>query len=176
MSSKRRAALFLALCLGLAASLYAIPRSFAGMTAQIGLLILDNRLAAFKVPARSMEPGIVPGDHILVDRGHYRSHRPVRGEVVVFRLPDQPGVTAVKRVAAVGGDTVAVDAKKLIVNGAEVHENYVRWLEGGVKDFPSTAVPQNKLFLLGDNRDWSKDSRYWPDPFIDQSQLLGKVL
>lgn len=136
---------------------------------------------AFRVPSASMSPTIKVGDYLMVDKSRFADKTPERGNVVVLRLKDDPATPVdesisvqLKRVIAIGGDTVKLEGSKLFLNGKELDEaSYARYEKGGWSNFDSETVPSNHVFLLGDNRDFSKDSRHWVPHFIENSQILG---
>lgn len=148
------------------------------------LAIKENYLEAFEIPAISMESTLTVGDDIMVDKSFFKTHEPTRGDIVVILLPDDPmtpnedesETKIIKRIVAIGGDTVEVRKTELIINDQKIEEPYVKYLKGGTKDFAATVVPKDQVFLLGDNRDSSRDSRFWTDPFIDRSRIIGKPL
>jgi len=135
----------------------------------------------FKIPSGSMEDNLLIGDHLVVNKfiyGHHHSsvlHRlfayraPERGDVVVFKYPNQPRRDFIKRCIAVAGDTVEIRDKALLINGQAQDEPYVvfkgdqagrtRGLPGD--SFGPRLVPEGTIFCLGDNRDNSLDSRFW---------------
>lgn len=131
---------------------------------------------AFKIPSDSMSPTIINGDHIMVDMRYYKAHRPERGDLVVYLMP-QFNVLYVKRVVAIGGDKIAVDSQGTILNGERIAEPYV-YLDGkpgeDAEKFGPTTVPPNQVFLMGDNRNHSYDSRYTGTVGVDH--VLGKPL
>ncbi len=120
--------------------------------------------AAFQVvvvPTASMERTVLIGDHLLVNRVSYRFQALQRGEVVSFRAPGKRSVY-LKRVVAVGGDVVEMRNGAVFVNGARVSEPYVEHIAGCCERGDSTVVvPKGQMFVLGDNRDRSEDSRYF---------------
>ena len=116
----------------------------------------------FQIPSESMEPTIDPGDRILVNRLAYRFGEIQRGDIIVFKAPDTPEVDFVKRVIAIGGDTVEVKKGQVILNGVPQKEGYTSSVDSS--SFPSQTVPENTLFMMGDNRSNSEDSRYWRSP------------
>lgn len=129
---------------------------------------------AYKVESQSMAPTVVVGDRIVADLRYYKSHPPSRGDVIVFRTPTNE--IYVKRVIAVSGDTVEVDAKGATVNGQLLSEPYVifdKKMESDT-DFGPVDVASNKVFVMGDNRDHSFDSRHFGA--IDVNRVIGKVL
>jgi signal peptidase I len=91
---------------------------------------------------------------------------------------DEAGINIIKRVAALPGETVEVRGRKLFINGRSIEEPYARWAEGGLPEgeFGPMAVPANCIFLLGDNRDHSKDSRFWQDHFLPLDYVKGRAL
>ena len=123
-------------------------------------------------------------------------NEPERGDVVVFTRPNDPrspeddsSIHIIKRVVALPGDTVEVTAGsslgggrgsqgQLLINGQPVTEPYARWVEGGVPEgrFGPKTVPPGHVLLLGDNRDQSKDSRFWTEPFLDMRRIKGKAV
>jgi len=142
-------------------------------------------VAAFEialVPTGSMENTVLVGDHILVMKLGYESTLPLlgwrlphwrrarRGDLVSFDHP-RSGMTFLKRVVAVGGDTVEIREHKLIVNGAAVPEQYVStsklW-----RTMAEKKIKPGELFVLGDNRDNSEDSRYWGT--VPESSVVGE--
>ena len=136
---------------------------------------------AFKIPSSSMAPSLIVGDCFMADKRWYRTHEPQRGEIVVFPSPEDPASTAVKRVIGIAGDAVELRGTHLFMNGKEVVEPYAVYKQGGLQDFPLQTVPAGPVFLLGDNRDQSKDARFWQDaqgkaiPFVSTATLKGKA-
>ena len=140
---------------------------------------------AYLIPSGSMEQNLLVGDHVVVDKlawaprslpgGPLRPRREIlRGDVVVFRDPEDPGRDFVKRAVALGGETVEIRAKRLFVGGVERDEPYVvhrdpALLTGGVvpaslrgrDEMSPRILPAGTFFALGDNRDESRDSRVW---------------
>jgi len=125
----------------------------------------------YVISSNSMEPTLLTGDRILVNRIVYRSSGPARGDIVVFVYPKDPSRTFVKRVIAVEGERVELRGNQVFVNEQLVQEPY---LKGG--DYPPygpETVPKDKVFVLGDNRRESEDSREWG--LLPQSSLIGKA-
>jgi len=140
---------------------------------------------AYQIPSGSMEQNLLVGDHVVVDKlpgaprgrpwGPSRPRRAIlRGDVVVFRGPEDPGRDFIKRAVAFGGETVEIRDKRLFVDGVEREEPYVvhrdpALLTGrvvpaslrGRDEMPPRTLPAGTFFALGDNRDESRDSRSW---------------
>ena len=150
------------------------------LSQSIGLAVKSKIIQAFKFPSGSMEPTLLIGDHILVDRS--RSARdPNRGDLIVFKYPQDPAKDFVKRVVAVGGDKVEIKDKVLFVNGDEVKEPYVSHQEANMipasqnprDNYGPQVIPEDSYFVLGDNRDKSYDSRFWGA--VSKDKVKGTV-
>jgi len=149
-------------------------------------------LQTFYVPSSSMSPTLQESDCLVVPKFAYGLHvpffdasllswgSPERGHVVVFHRDDDPltlldesSQALVKRVIGIAGDTVTFAGDRVFVNGRQLSEPYVR---GGARETSSVtsfAVPAGKVFLLGDNRDESFDSRLWTEPFVPVVRVVG---
>jgi signal peptidase I len=143
-----------------------------------GTVIKGKYLEAYKIPARSMEPTLLVGDRILVDR-RPSARTPSPGDVVVFKFPKDETKDFIKRVVAVGGDTVEIRDKNLYVNeqlvkgaAAVYQEAEVLPASFGPRDnLEPITVPDGSFFVMGDNRDRSFDSRFWG--FVQKEQIKG---
>jgi signal peptidase I len=162
----------------------------------LALFVRTWVVQAFKIPTASMENNLLVGDHLLVNKFVFgptanpvlRSILPVRdirrGDVVVFKYPDEPERDFIKRVVGLPGDTVELRNKKVFINGQPLDEPYVHFLEpateGEVTSFDvrerygPVTVPVRQYFVMGDNRDNSQDSRYWG--FLPRHYIKGKAL
>jgi len=148
---------------------------------------------AFKIPSGSMLPTLQIGDHLLVNRFIYGIRLPVtgallipigapkHGDVIVFRFPKDPGTDYIKRVIGLPGDTVEVRDKVVYINGEKAADPHAHFTDGltpdamkGPRDnFGPVRVPEDHLFVMGDNRDSSYDSRFWG--FVPDKNVLGKA-
>lgn len=136
----------------------------------IRTFILDTRI----VPTTSMVPTIKAGDRLFVEKITYRFKGLERGEVIVFKPPAQSGLKddLIKRLIALPGDTVEVKSGKLYVNDIAQEEPYLA--EPIQYSMEKLEVPDNKIFVLGDNRNRSYDSHEWG--FADIGSVKGKAL
>ncbi|MDN5361701.1 MAG: signal peptidase [Moorella sp. (in: firmicutes)] len=144
------------------------------VAAVLALIIRAFLFTPFWIPSPSMEPTLYPGDRIIVNRLAYRLGDPQRGDVVVFHYPLDPSRDYIKRVIAVGGDTVEARNNVLYVNGQP--QPPASYLPPGVvySDFGPVKVPANNYFMMGDNRNNSADSRVWGT--LDRRLVIGKAM
>lgn len=125
----------------------------------------------------SMYSTLEEGDYLIINRMSYKFKEPERGDIIVFesdlKQDDGSSKDLVKRVIGVSGDTVKIENNKVYVNGKELNEPYINneITEGDI----DTVVPEGSVFVLGDNREISLDSRYDTVGFISESDILGKV-
>ena len=138
------------------------------------------------IATASMEPTLKVGTHLVLDKLTWIVRDPRRGDIVAFQEPLPPHEELVKRVVAVGGESVELREKKVFVDGKELDERYAYHKRAEERlvgdDFGPLTVPRGHLFVLGDNRDESKDSASWKDPesgearpFVPLSRVRGLV-
>jgi signal peptidase I len=127
---------------------------------------------AFQVEQYSMEPNLLPHDRVLVNKFIYRFRQPHPGEIVVLKPPTDPGRNYIKRVVAVSGQRVAIRDGHVYVNGGALAESYLRVPTDG--DYGPVVVPQHDVFVLGDNRGNSEDSRAFG--FVPDRNLVGEAI
>ena len=159
----------------------------------IALFIRTFMVQAFKIPSGSMKQTLQIGDHILVNKFIYgvkipylRKNiipikNPKRGDIVVFKYPVDPNKDFIKRVIGIPGDVIEIRDKQLYVNGEPVSHAYGVYTDPRIlpahpkprDNFGPVTVPQSALFVMGDNRDESYDSRFWG--FVDYKALNGKA-
>jgi signal peptidase I len=176
------------------------------------LLLRSFLFEPFRIPSGSMEPTLLTGDFIFVNKFAYGLRLPVlntkfidigepqRGDVVVFRLPSDPSINYIKRVVGLPGDTVSYDerTKHLTINGEPVpvqlvgpydeepgtvlleeqlgkHDHSILWITDALSRGGTYHVPAGHYFVMGDNRDNSRDSRYEGVEFIPEYRLVGRA-
>lgn len=139
----------------------------------LAVLIRLFILEPFYIPSGSMEPTLKEHDRIIVSKLNYHFQEPKRGDIVVFKYPRDPKRNFVKRLIAVGGETVAIRNSRLYINGQPVPEDY---LPKGLRfaDYGPVEVPRGSYFMLGDNRNNSDDSRVWG--FLPKDLIVGKAI
>ena len=164
----------------------------------LALFIRTFVVQAFKIPTGSMEQNLLIGDHLLVNKFVFaptasdieRAVLPVasiaRGDVVVFKYPEDPERDFIKRVIGLPGDVIEVRHKRVYIDGRPLDEPYVHYLrpptDGGLplgvadvrEEYGPVTVPSEEYFVMGDNRDNSQDSRYWG--FLPRAFVKGRSL
>jgi signal peptidase I len=164
----------------------------------LALFIRTFVVQAFKIPTGSMENNLLIGDHLLVNKFVFaptafpseRAILPIqpirRGDVIVFKYPEDPERDFIKRVIGLPGETLEVRNKKVLIDGTPLDEPYVHYLlpprsgEGesdsvDVRErYGPVTVPPDHYFMMGDNRDNSEDSRYWS--YLPRRYIKGKAL
>lgn len=137
-------------------------------------LIMVSVAQAFQVEQYSMEPTLLPRDRVLVDKFLYRLRQPHRGDVVVLKYPLNPQRNYIKRIVALPNDTVEVREGILYVNGQPTREPYINGHSVG--NFGPATVPPDSVFVMGDNRNNSEDSRAFgplaKDLIVGQATLI----
>ena len=159
----------------------------------LALFIRTFIVQAFKIPSGSMKETLLIGDHILVNKFLYGVKLPFvsttiipykdphRGDIVVFKFPEDPDKDFIKRVVGVAGDVVEGRDKKIFVNHEPLNHDYgihkdSRIVPGNIQprdNFGPLVVPEKSLFVMGDNRDHSYDSRFWG--FVNLKSVRGKA-
>lgn len=159
----------------------------------LAILIRALLFQAFKIPSSSMESTLLVGDHILVNKFIYGVRipftkdrwpaftQPSRGDVIVFVFPEDRTKDFIKRVVAVGGDTVEVRDKQVILNGKPVDNPNAEFRDDKIypgmstprDNMKPTKVPEGTVFVMGDNRDYSHDSRFWG--FVPVEDVKGEA-
>lgn len=154
----------------------------------IALFVRAFVVQAFKIPSSSMEPTLLIGDHLLVNKFIYgiripltdkkilRFSEPQRGDVIVFKYPKDPSKDYIKRVIGLPGDTVEIRDRQIYINNRLIEDPWgvfnARSLSTGDNHGPK-VVPPDSLFVMGDNRNNSLDSRVWG--FVPFDDVLGKA-
>jgi signal peptidase I len=159
----------------------------------LALFIRTFVVQAFKIPSGSMLNTLLIGDHILVNKFIYGIKdpfsgntwipvkKPGRGDIVVFKYPLNPSQDYIKRVVGTEGDQIEIKNKKVYVNGEPQDDSYAIFLDSKIRpagelgrdNMGLKTVPANSLFVMGDNRDNSYDSRFWN--FVELKAVKGKA-
>jgi signal peptidase I len=134
----------------------------------LGMNLITARI---RVEGPSMKPTLHNGEYVLVNRLAYKWAKPHLGEVIVFRFPRNPSQEYIKRVIGVPGDEVYITNKQVFINGQLVDEPYIA---DAPQYYGTWRVPENSLFVLGDNRNDSSDSHDWE--YVPMQNVVGKAL
>lgn len=136
------------------------------------LFVSINMISArIRVDGASMEPTLVSGEYVIVSRLSYRLGSPQRGDIIVFHFPRDPKEEYIKRIIGLPGDEVEVRNGSVYVNGQPLTENY---LNVKMNYMGTWRVPEDQLFVLGDNRNNSSDSHDWG--MVPMNYVVGKAL
>jgi signal peptidase I len=159
----------------------------------IAVFIRTFIIQAFKIPSRSMVPALLVGDHLLVNKFIYGVKIPYfrktiipftdlqRGDIVVFIYPNDRTKDFIKRVIGIGGDTIEINNKKIFINGKGYTDTFGIYNDSVIyprtmqprDNYGPVTVPKGSIFVMGDNRDESADSRFWG--FVDLKDVEGKA-
>lgn len=147
--------------------------------AVVFVLIVNNFiLINALVPSESMEKTIMTGDRIFGFRLAYEWNEPERFDIVIFKYPDDPEQKElyIKRVIGLPGETVNIVNGKVYINGEQTPLDDSFCPETPIGDFGPYTVPEDCYFMLGDNRNCSKDSRFWENTYVREDQIVGKAV
>lgn len=135
---------------------------------------------AFRIPSGSMLPTLQVGDQLLVDKIVYRFHPPKRGDIIVFKYPEDESRDFIKRIIGMPGETLEVRERKVFINGAPLNDSAWAHHDGAEgfrmpvrDDFGPVTVPPGHYFMMGDNRENSQDSRFWG--FLAREKIIGRA-
>lgn len=142
--------------------------------ALFGAWLLQNYVVVnATVPTGSMTSTINIGDRVLANRLAYKFGEIKRGDIIIFKYPDNEELLYVKRVIGLPGDQIEIHDQKVTVNGQVLNGDYL--LEPTLYDWGPYNVPEDSYFCMGDNRNSSADSRYWDNTYVSHDKILGKV-
>ena len=143
----------------------------------IVVLVVDNFLLINAViPSESMENTIMTGDRIFGNRLAYLFDDPERFDIVIFKYPDDESQRFIKRVIGLPGETVEIREGKVYINGSDTPLDDSFTPETPVGNFGPYTVPEGCYFMLGDNRNNSRDPRMWDNPYVKKEKILGKAV
>jgi signal peptidase I len=126
-------------------------------------------MRTFKIPSSGMAPALLLGDYLIAERGPYSSGKPIRGDIAVFAYPEDTTKFFIKRIVGLGGEKLAIKKKTVFINGKPLEEPYKAHNDREVypariaprDNMKTITIPEDSVFVLGDNRDFSHDSRFW---------------
>lgn len=141
------------------------------------VLVVNNFLLInAKIPSESMEQTIMTGDRVFGNRLAYVFGEPERYDIIIFKYPDNEKELFIKRIIGMPGETVEIKDGKVYINGSEEPLKDSFTPETPVGDYGLYTVPEDSYFVLGDNRNYSRDSRFWNNPYVAEDKILGKAV
>lgn len=140
----------------------------------IALIITRYIIVNALVPSGSMETTIMTGDRVIASRLSYLYANPKRGDIVVFKYPDNEKENFTKRVIGLPGDKVEVKDGFVSINDTKLKEPYLKVTTMG--EFGPFFVPKSSYFMMGDNRNDSLDSRFWKNKYVSRNKIMAKVV
>lgn len=126
------------------------------------------------VPSSSMETTIMTGDRVIGFRLAYNFSDPKRGDIMIFKFPDDESKLYIKRLIGLPGETVEIYDGNVYIDGEELDEPYLTVRTLG--SFGPYTVPEGHYFMLGDNRNNSADSRFWENTYLSREKIVGKAI
>ena len=140
----------------------------------LAMLIRTFIVELYIVEGPSMKPTLQDSERLVVNKFIYRLREPEKGEVLIFRYPRDPSRDFVKRVIATAGDTIEIKEGRVYVNDQLQREDYI--LEKTRTEFPKVTIPDGTVFVMGDNRNNSEDSRFSDVGFVPLDLVKGKAI
>ena len=140
----------------------------------MALLIRTFIVELYIVDGPSMRPTLQHEERLVVSKFIYKIRNPEKGEILIFRYPRDPSRDFIKRVIAVGGDTIEIKEGRVYVNDQMLKEDYI--LEKTRTEYPKVTVPEGTVFVMGDNRNNSDDSRFADVGFVPLDLIKGKAM
>jgi signal peptidase I len=143
--------------------------------------VKTNIARAYKIPSSGMAPTLLVGDHLIANMRIYKSEKPKRGDIIIFEFPKDPAKDFIKRVIGIEDEKVEVINNKIYINEKLLNDPWGSFKDSDLakgspvsEKFGPVVVPKDSLFVLGDNRDNSQDSRFWG--FVNIEKVKGKAL
>jgi len=142
----------------------------------VSVLINTFILINATVPSASMENTVMTGDRLFGFRLAYMNEGPKRGDIVIFKYPDDESQLFIKRAIGLPGETVTIIDGKVYINDSKEPLNEPYLAQEMIGSFGPYEVPENCYFMMGDNRNYSRDSRFWENKFVSNEQIIGKAI
>ncbi|WP_072525919.1 signal peptidase I [Clostridium sp. Marseille-P3244] len=147
-----------------------------GIALLLGIIINSTVIVNAQIPSGSMENTIMPGDRVFGNRLSYVFGEPERFDIIIFRYPDDESQLFIKRIIGLPGETVEIRNGNIYIDGSDEPLKDVDTKEPMQGNFGPYTVPKGCYFVMGDNRNNSKDSRYWKHTFVSEDEILGKAV
>lgn len=152
----------------------------------LALVVRTFIVQSYHIPSGSMKDTLLKGDFLFANKFIYGAkvpfvdwrlpalREPRRGDIVIFKFPGDGKTDYIKRCIAIEGEVIKVENKSVFINGDKLDEDYTKYIRGGLNDYGPYRVPEGHIFVLGDNRDNSYDSRFWGP--LNKKLLRGEAL
>ena len=140
----------------------------------VALFINNFIIVNATVPSSSMEKTIMTNDRVIGLRLAYKDKDPERGDIIIFKYPDNEKILYIKRVIGMPGETVEIHNGEVTIDEEVLSEPYLTTTTEG--DFGPYIVPEDHYFMMGDNRNNSADSRYWRNTYLSKDKIVGKAV
>ena len=145
-----------------------------GAAVLVALFINNFIIVNATVPTSSMEKTIMTDDRVIGLRLAYKNNDPERGDIIIFKNPDNEDILYIKRVIGMPGETVEIHDGGVYIDGTLLDEPYLATVTEG--EFGPYEVPEDHYFMMGDNRNNSADSRYWKNTYLAREKIVGKAV
>ena len=145
-----------------------------GAAVLVALFINNFIIVNATVPTSSMEKTIMTDDRVIGLRLAYKNNDPERGDIIIFKNPDNEDILYIKRVIGMPGETVEIHDGGVYIDGTLLDEPYLDTVTEG--EFGPYEVPEDHYFMMGDNRNNSADSRYWKNTYLAREKIVGKAV
>lgn len=149
----------------------------------VASLIIMFVFETVSVDGTSMYSTLHNNDRLVIEKVSYRFEKPKKGDIIVFKYPSDTSKKFIKRVIAVGGDKIKISNDRVYVNGKKIYEPYAYFIDGSndviqdyrIHNYGEATVPKDSVFVLGDNRYNSLDSRFEDEVgFVNDKLIIGK--
>ena len=145
-----------------------------GAAVLVALFINNFIIVNATVPTSSMEKTIMTNDRVIGLRLAYKNNDPERGDIIIFKNPDNEDILYIKRVIGMPVETVEIHDGGVYIDGTLLDEPYLNAVTEG--EFGPYEVPEDHYFMMGDNRNNSADSRYWKNTYLERDKIVGKAV
>jgi signal peptidase I len=138
--------------------------------------VRNNIARAYKIPSSGMAPALLVGDRLIADMRSRKSQQLQRGDIIIFEFPKDPSKDFIKRVIGMEGEKVEIVKNKIYIDEKLLDDPWGHFMmpRSSIEDYGPIRVPEGSLFVMGDNRDNSQDSRFWG--FVKVEKVKGKAL
>lgn len=142
----------------------------------IAFVVNNYVIVKAQVPTGSMENTVMVNDRIIALRTSYLFDKPKRGDIIIFKYPDDESQNYLKRVIGLPGETIEIKDGKVYINKSSkpLEETYLR--ETPIGSFGPYVVPADSYFMMGDNRNNSEDARFWDNTYVKKNKIIGKAI